>query len=410
MPIRIGGTLAWLTKLILLVSLFATVTNLIPLSTMGFAWVLFLFPLIFMGNGSVPRVTFWALLYYLVSIISLFIYDPRALITPEFYRYDGNFLISFLPLLFLPIAPRLNINLDRWIKIFVIFSLGVSLPVAIYEYINFEWATGLFIATNAFGGFLMSPMAYIVAWKFSGQQKYISILLIVISVFLMCLSSSRGSIFGIVMGVISYLAIKNNKKWIVIGFISLIVLIQGIILFQTYPVYVANKGAVEGVINENADTTKEANLYIRAYENWPRGLYLFLHSPFVGAGVGAANDIPFKFDSNSWLQNNLGGERIYSSAHAHNTYLQILGEQGLLGLSIFLIMWSVLYLQISRTQSYSMVRAGLLISFWALTFASFTEHRIPSPSNVFPFVIIFVLFYCANLPKKDLYKNEEHLS
>jgi len=135
-----------------------------------------------------------------------------------------------------------------------------------------------------------------------------------------------------------------------------------------------------------------------------------LHSPFVGAGVGAANDMPFKFDSNSLLQNNLGEGRIYSSAHAHNTYLQILGEQGLLGLSIFLIMWSVLYLQISRTQSYSMVRDGLLISFWALTFASFTEHRIPSPSNVFPFVIIFVLFYCANLPKKDLYKNEEHLS
>ncbi len=92
-----------------------------------------------------------------------------------------------------------------------------------------------------------------------------------------------------------------------------------------------------------SDGTKESNVMIRAYENWPRGLFAFLRSPIFGIGVGALNDFPLVLKEDSLLQLNAGGNIIYDSSHAHHTYLHILGEQGIVGLFLFLMMWVHFY-------------------------------------------------------------------
>ena len=157
--IRLGGVFARLTQYILLASLFATITNLMPLSVIGFMWIALLLPFIFFGALRLPRLTFWGFVYYLISIISLCIYDPNAIINPEFYRYDGNFFISFMPILLLPIAPYLDIDLESWVKRYLIFSTLISVIVASYQFIEGVPLSGLFVAINAFGGFLMILMS-----------------------------------------------------------------------------------------------------------------------------------------------------------------------------------------------------------------------------------------------------------
>lgn len=386
-----------LTYIIVAGGLFATLTNLVPLSLLPFFWALVLLPVLGAKLFRVHKITAWALLYYVISLTSLLIYDPVALITPEFYRYDGNFLVSFLPLLILPVFGRNgNYDVGKAVKIFVVLSVIVCAPVVVYQELSQGSVSGLFFTTNAFGGFLMAVIAFSVAWLIGDRHKKVAFLALVLSSTMLVLSLSRGSLLGICLGIVSLWALKSGRSWVISGMIGSIVLVQGAILSVTYPVYVASGGATFELVQEIAGSLKEMNILIRAYENWPRGLYLFFHSPLVGAGVGSVNDVPFQFEHQTGIQFNGGPNRDYNDAHAHHTYVHLLAEQGVVGLLVFLGMWRAVFRAIRENRRQSMVGDGLTILFWALTFASFTEHRIPSPSNAFPFILIFVLYFCSS--------------
>ena len=384
-----------LTYIIVAGGLFASLTNLVPLSLLPFFWAALLLPVLGARLFRLHKVTAWALLYYAISLISLLIYDPAALISPEFYRYDGNFLVSFLPLLVLPVFGRTgNYDIGKAVKIFVTLSLIVCTPVVVYQELSQSSVSGLFFTTNAFGGFLMAVIAFSVAWLIGDRNKKVAVLALILSSTMLMLSLSRGSLLGICLGVVSLWALKSGRKWVISGLIGSIVLVQGAILSVTYPVYIASGGATFELVQEVAGSLKELNILIRAYENWPRGLYLFFHSPLVGAGVGSANDVPFQFEHQTGIQFNGGPNRVYNDAHAHHTYIHLLAEQGIVGLLVFLGMWRAVFRAIRENGRQTKVGDGLTILFWALTFASFTEHRIPSPSNAFPFILIFVLYFC----------------
>jgi O-antigen ligase len=356
----------------------------------------FLLPLTLLSASRLPKVTAWALLYLMLSLGSVMIYDPQALITPDFYRYDGNFFVTFLPLIVLPILPRIKLDVVRVVKSFVSFALFISVAPAIYQYFTTGYSNGLFVATNAFGGFLISIIAYIFAWWMGAKRKSFPSLIFLVALTMLILSSSRGSMLGVFLGIVCFMAVKRGQRWIPLGMISVIIITQAIIISLTYPLYINNKDSAYNAAVELSDSGKEANIYIRAYENWPRGFYLFSNSPLVGTGVGSANDFPLEFYGDKLFQTNTSRERIYDSAHAHNTYLHILGEQGIVGLILFLLMWISVYKSIYKRSDNTLVRDGLLITFWALTFASFTEHRIPSPSNGFPFILIYLLYHMSN--------------
>ena len=397
---KLSGSLASVTTLTMIIGLFSTVTNLIPLSVLPFAWLALLLPLSIASKTKITKITAWAILYYFVSLTSLLIYDPSALINWSFYRYDGNFLISFLPLLLLPTIPHLKIKIESIVKKFVLFSVVASLPPSVYQFISVGYSSGLFVAHNAFGGFLMSLIAFSFSWLIFSKFKLGPFIVLLLSVGLLILSASRGSLLGIALGIISYLSIRYSRKWLIAIMISVFVITQFVILVVTYPIYLENKDTAYNLAVESADSAQEANIYIRAYENWPRGIYLFSKSPLFGTGVGSANDFPLKFDDDLLIQMNSSNERNYDSAHAHNTYIHILGEQGAVGLFIFLLMWSSIHRYLQKRTSMPMIRDTLIILFWSLTFSSFTEHRIPSPSNAFPFIILFAMYYSTSFALK----------
>jgi O-antigen ligase len=140
--------------------------------------------------------------------------------------------------------------------------------------------------------------------------------------------------------------------------------------------------------------TKENNIYLRALENWPRCLYAFLHAPVFGAGFGSVNDIPIKFeDKFSSINFNNNSTKIFNNRHGHHSYLHILAEEGIVGLSLFLLFWINLfkYIVSEKRKFPHFIYVFLILSFFNLTIMSFTEHRITTPSNAFPFILILVL-------------------
>jgi len=150
-------------------------------------------------------------------------------------------------------------------------------------------------------------------------------------------------------------------------------------------------------------STKLNNVYIRMYETWPRAVDSFLHSPLVGTGFGSLNDVPTKYETlvPYVVATNAQPDNVYNDSHAHHSYFHLLGEQGLIGLSLFLVFWRSVYRFILDNRYHAVTRNFLLISFFNLSIMSFTEHRITTPSNALPFVIVLCLYYVyVNYQKK----------
>jgi O-antigen ligase len=69
----------------------------------------------------------------------------------------------------------------------------------------------------------------------------------------------------------------------------------------------------------------------------------------------------------------------------------VLAETGIIGLALLVWFLRCIYRFTWQSVEDPALRTALLLSFWTLVFASFTEHRIVTPSNVLPFALLFGL-------------------
>jgi O-antigen ligase len=254
----------------------------------------------------------------------------------------------------------------------------------------------LFIANNAAGGFYSILFSLLFAFYTNNKKKQYVFFMLCCILFLWG-TASRGSMLGVICGFGCYVLYKKGRSKLIYLMIGAIIIIQAIIIYNTYPyykTYLLNNMKNQLTIDFSIESTKEANVYLRAVEMWPRAVFVFANSPIFGSGFGAVNDKPFDFSGISgFISIHNHGNKIFDSSHAHHSFLHILAEEGIVGLSLFLLFWINLYKYIiSKKRHYSnIIRVFLIIAFFNLTFMSFTEHRITTPSNALPFILILVL-------------------
>lgn len=396
---KIGLRELLILNVIIIIGLFFTSTNLIPISVLPFIFFLILSPFLFLVGKRISKITFWTFTLFIVSFISLFFYSPQSFFNPSFYRWDGNFFVSYLPLLFLPLLPEKKFNIKKIVFYFLVFGIFSNLTFSLYQFFSGSSPTGLFFATNAFGGFMMIVLSFTFSNYFYSNKNSLNFILLALSLLLLIFSYSRGSILAIFAAIICVIFNRKGNYWITRLSFLFIIAVQGIILFYTYPIYESSPMDAFAFAISDESGEKVSNVFIRIYENWPRGLYMFFQSPIVGTGLGSANDLPHIFTSNEIIQFNQNTIRFYNSAHAHHTFLNVLGELGIIGLILLIMVLKSIYTEITDHRYDMSISIGLEIAFLALIFASFTEHRLFSPSNIFPFILIFLLNY------KNYYKN-----
>lgn len=141
------------------ISLFGTVTNFVylsPLLTLLYPLCIFVFK-----KDNLPRPIFWLYVFAGLFIVSTLLYSWHAFFMFKYYRRDGNFIISYAPLMVLPLF-SFKFKLKRVIRYFYITALCLYIIVFIYHYATVNsFSTlagmtfgGLFYARNAVGGFL----------------------------------------------------------------------------------------------------------------------------------------------------------------------------------------------------------------------------------------------------------------
>lgn len=374
-----------------LISLFATVTNLVPVSVLGPGACLVIF-LISVWNGAIGSdVARWAAIFIGYAAVNCALYWPQSFLEPNFYRYDGNMFLSFAPYLLVGLLVT-RVDIDRLLFHFLLFSTAICAPVVAYDFASHQLPShGLFVAHNAFGGFLMFTSAIAIAYL-CNSRTLTALMLTGLHLGMLGLSYSRGSMLGIIGAVLAYWCFRRGRMWPLWAALALIVVVQTAILSRTYPIYASAPEGIRELIDANASSGQEANILIRALKDWPHGLDLFFHSPIFGAGFGSMNDRPHDLKDFALIQFKNSVLHRYTSGHAHHSYIHWLGEIGLVGLVLFLGFWSRVHKFIVMNSPFPLTRDAIYIGFWAITFAAFTEHRLPTPSNAFPLALAFLLY------------------
>jgi O-antigen ligase len=394
-------------KYIALISLMFSFTNYIPVSAAISGLALALYPFSFAANRT-SRVVMPLVFLFVYTVISTVLYDASSLFNYDFYRRDGNFFITMTPLLFLA-STVFYADVERILKWFIYVSTFINLCVftawvatgglaVLRNFATEESYTEiyymLFVAHNAAGGFLAVLCTFSLA-LFINRRSMLTAGVVVLNVATLIASNSRGSMLGVAIAVILVFftgRLKEKFYWLMVPALAANFLMalyvynkSDIHLLTTQRVVVTE---VIGRLTPGIADSVDSNTSNRLEVLWPLAIHSFFQSPIFGIGFGAYDDQPWKFIG--WpgvFAFNDSPKIFHSDSHAHNTYFNVLAETGAVGLILLLWFLNRLFNFICGL-SPGLVRNALLLSFWACVMASFTEHRLFTPSQMMPFVII----------------------
>jgi O-antigen ligase len=390
-----------------LIALLFTVTNFVPLSAIGCAPIV-LGAWRFFGR-TYPRFVAALSAVLLYALASTLLYDPASLLSFDFYRRDGNLFIAYAPVLAGCLYDH-RWDLDRLLRRFFVFAVLVNLPA-------YGWYlahTGLlamlshpqdtfgsyFVARNAAGGFLAVNVCLGLACWLRQRSAWLAVLL-GLNLLMLFSTYSRGSLLGVAV-VVPYLLVRHDppRQMFVFG-----VLMAALVAFSLYMASTHTRAGIDyfgyRFDIHNADE-KIANLDIRYEWLWPRALAYFRASPVLGLGFGSFDDhIGALAHYGGVFAQPLAVHIEHSDSHAHNSFLNLLAELGVVGLVLMLrFYWELMHWSIKGAQAGAAgARASdytgfvfVELSAVCLMVMAVSEHRLTSPSNVLlPALVISLL-------------------
>lgn len=347
--------------------------------------ILYIFFLILIGMS----------LFYAKNVVPIFEYSIYLILgifiiftkfSTEFYRY---FLKIF--------------NLLFWIFILSMY-LEVLSPNAFYAICSFAsfgdadmraLTSGGAIAglafEKAYAAFICNLGIGIIMAEFVLEKSIKSITeLIFVMIALMMTGKRTLFIIPIMILFIYTILFSKNNKFIKLAIAGLAILI---LVFVVYMVVPGANLIIDRLIDNQGD-------FLSGRENfWNYAMEMFHRSPIFGAGFMSFNDYVydqgFRYYGDKW------------NYQAHNVYVQLLGETGLIGFGIFVILIILLICESINLSKKKQNFWNVLLIYWTILFTvySFTGNTIYYPCQ---FVILFIciLFISNNRILGDIvYKN-----
>ena len=393
-------------KAVVIVSLFASVTNYVAVSAAASALSLALLPF------ALTRPQFMRPIVPIVVVLGFFfvyaaIYHYPQLFDYKFYRRDGNVFVTMAPLVFIAMLPAYY-DLDNILRRFVYFATAVNLVVLVFWlFLDIslfrQFATEndrtavyhfLFVAHNAGGGFLAVLCCFSLSNLLS-RRSLLHLTIFLVNFGGLAATNSRGSMIGFVVACIFVFLIPSLGRRPLRTFLIILALnLAAVAYFYSITdieLVMARQIRITSVIGNLSPSVQlaiDGNISNRVEVLWPMAFHAFQQSPVLGIGFGAYNDTPWQFFGlNGVFSVNQSPSVVHSDFHAHHTYLHVMAETGLVGL--FLLVWMIKRLfEFVRSIEQPLVGRALELALWTGVIASFTEHRFFTPSQMFPFVLV----------------------
>jgi len=313
------------------------------------------------------------LVIYIYFILSYFISNQTLsnFMSYSFIRYDGNFFFSYIPFFALAVpyfdyekVSRLYFNF-----IFFTFSLlsiagiiGILTKnyyrIFLYNKDEGPMLVGLNSAHNATGSAyaLVGIFALTFVLKSHRRKKIYYIIILLLSLAGLVMTQSRGSYIGFIVGVlfVIWLHFRSILKFAITTIAILVISLPLIFFTNLYKRFIQILDITNWTVATRIDL-------------WKKALYLFRQSPICGVGFGRFNDINYNINDYGYtltrLDKFVGIPKIlytynapnfnFSSAHAHNSYLQFLAETGIVGLGLLIFFWILCYRIVIKAYNYT---------------------------------------------------------
>ncbi len=383
-------------------SLLGTVTNYVPVSAL-LCTSFFLIPLFFAFRESVSKFVLSTYILSFYFVITVLMYAPEQFFEYAFFRRDGNFFITFLPLLIFGIG-KVRVDVEKVVRRFLHWETGVVLlcllPLLLFRFKQL-WVREkdfflLFHAHNAAGGFLAVTSALTLgfALKSEDKERLKWKCFFAINAVACFFTHSRGSFLALLASIfmVVWLRPKMRKYFVfIVIVVIMMVTIYGYQIWSTLSPEEREASAKGAFSIQYVEVSRASNVFDRIIFLWPRAINLWMQSPILGIGFGAYNDVPNQLEgiSGVFMLNN-ASNLAFSSGHAHHSFYHIMAETGIVGLLLTLLMLYRMNIYI-RNIKIDALRLGMQLAFWVNFWASMTEHRLFTPSQMLPFIIILSL-------------------
>lgn len=189
-----------------------------------------------------------------------------------------------------------------------------------------------------------------------------------LSFVLILLTLSRSGFLCLISSLLVYLLLKNKIKILLWAFALCVIFI-----LLTFVIYNYNLFDLNLIIDKRVNGIQSAS---GRFNLWQNAYLMFLNNPLSGSGA-------FTFRYINILVND-------DTRYAHNTYIEILVELGVLGLSLYLLLLLSIFIFLFRT--HSLVKPLAVTSFFSVVFMSTTLSMYLNTIFIF-FVLISILFY-----------------
>jgi len=239
------------------------------------------------------------------------------------------------------------------------FLLGIG-PEGFLLFGRFMRASGTFLQPNPFAGYLglLLPLAYAVAfagWRSVLRQpgaprpnRIALTLLATVSGTLMAtglvMSWSRGALLGLLAGLVLVILRIGRRAWMPLLILSLLLAVTILQGASTWPFSALAERLYQGSAylgqNLGAIDITDANFaVIERLAHWQAAWRMFSQRPWLGVGIGQYATIYPTVALARWVD---------PLGHAHNYYLHVLAEMGIIGLAVMLAFWTCCFIAVWR--------------------------------------------------------------
>lgn len=311
-------------------------------------------------------------------------------------RYDANVFYSLIPL-FLLGAGRITLTqLDRWIG-------AIAVAASCAYLLSLQIGVELFESHNAAGGYFMVLLAFLTGRTLSdglpGRRLALATALLALLA-----SDSRGSIIAVVAATGWTLALRYRPRLVRALAVLATVLILAILVYfhwrwvdggSIFLYDYSEFGTVSEELPLEAIVFSErpGTILHRLFFLYPMAFEMFLQSPWIGVGFTRFDDFPLHLVGWTGLVVFNHSEVIqHTNLHAHNSYLHLAAETGVVGLWLLLRLLRAVFRSFRGSPQLS---NAVSVVVGSLLFASMTEHRLTTPSQAAPVFILVGLFWAC---------------
>lgn len=208
---------------------------------------------------------------------------------------------------------------------YINMSLPLALALAVYQW--GKWGAARSAAP------LLERSAFL-SWRLLRKSLFMSVL--ALTLFWTVLTTlSRGAWVGLLFGVVAMvLALGKRAAGAIALLFAGIISLVGLSLVGALPPTVSDRfGLLVSQLTlfdpRGVTPTPENFAVVERMVHWQAAGNMFLSNPWTGVGIGNFNVLFTEFGVQGW---------VYSRGHAHNYYLHMLAETGVVGLLFYLFM------------------------------------------------------------------------